>query len=43
MARFLANLSAFYIVDRLKGELIIYFNVLVLLSKDHVKIHATLN
>ena len=40
---FLVNLLVFYIVDRLKGDLIICFKVLKLLCKDHVNIHAALN
>ena len=42
-ARFLANFSVFYIVDGVKGDLIICFNVFKLLRKDHVNNHATLN
>ena len=45
MQRFLANLLAFYIVDSLKGDLIIIyicFNVLMLLCKDHINIHAAI-
>ena len=41
VTRFLANLLVFYIVDGLKEDLII-FNVLKLLCKDHVNIHAAL-
>ena len=37
---FLANLLVFYIVDGLKGNLIICFNVLTPLCKDDVNIHA---
>ena len=40
MPRFLANLLVFYIVDGVKGDLIICFNVLTLIRKDHVNIHA---
>ena len=39
----LANLLVFYIVDGLKGDLIICFKVLTLLCKDHENIHAALN
>ena len=35
MPCFLANLSVFYIVDGLKGDLTICFNVLKLLCKSH--------
>ena len=38
--RFLAILLVFYIVDGLKGDLIICFNVLRLPCKDHVNTHA---
>ena len=41
--RFLANLLVFNIVDGLKGDLIICFNALMLLCKDHVNTHAALN
>ena len=41
--RFLANLLVFYIVDGPKGDLIICCNVLTLICKDHVNIHAALN
>ena len=40
---FVAILLVFYIVDSLKGDLIICFNVLTLLCKDHVDINAALN
>ena len=40
VTRSLANLLVFYIVDGLKGDLIICFNVGKLLCKDHVNIHA---
>ena len=43
MPRFLANLLLFYIVDGLKGDLRICFNVLSLLYKDHINIYAALN
>ena len=43
MPGFLANLLVFYIVDGLKGDLIICFNVLTLLCKVHVNIHVALN
>ena len=54
MPRFLANLLVFYIVNGvkgtliicfyvLKGDLIICFNVLTLPCKDHANIHAALN
>ena len=43
MFRFLANRSVFYVVDGLKGDLIICFNVLTLLCKDHVNTHAAFN
>ena len=43
VTRFLAKLLVFYIVDGLNGDLIICFNVLKLLCKDHVNIHAALN
>ena len=36
------NLLVFYIVDGLKGNLIICFNFLMLLCKHHVNIHAAL-
>ena len=42
MSCFLANLSVFYIVDDLKGDLIICFNVLALLCTDHGNVHAAL-
>ena len=43
LGRFSANLIVFYIVDGLKGDLIICFNALILLCGDHVNIHAALN
>ena len=43
MPCFLANLSVFCIVDGLKEDLIICFNVLTLFCKEHVNIHAALN
>ena len=36
MTRFLANVLVFYVVDGLKAGLIICFNVLKLLCKEHV-------
>ena len=43
MPHFLTNLLVFYDIhiDGLKWYLIICFNFLMLLSKDHVKIHRT--
>ena len=41
--RFSANLLVCYIVDGLKGDLIICLNVLTLLCKDQVNTHAALN
>ena len=43
MSRFVANLLVFYIVDGLKEDLIICFNVLKLLCKDDVNVHVALN
>ena len=43
MARFSANLSVFYVVDGLKKNLIICFDVPKLLCIDHVNIDAALN
>ena len=37
-----ANLPACYIVDVLKGDLIICFNVLTLFCKDHLNIRANI-
>ena len=41
MSRFFAILIVLYIVDGLKGDLIICFNVLTLPCKDHVNIHVS--
>ena len=42
-APFLRKYFLFYTVDGLKGDLIICFDVLTLLCKDHANTHVALN